>query len=42
MFRVVCKFEVFPFTKYSEALLFKRENGGTMYILAYSQKYGRR
>ena len=42
MFRVINKMEVFPFTKYSEALLFKRENGGTMYILAYSQRYGRR
>ena len=39
-YRVVLWDKIVPFKNYSEALDYKQENGGSIYMLAYSQKYG--
>lgn len=31
MYRVILKYKIYPFNTYSEALKFKRENGGEIY-----------
>jgi hypothetical protein len=42
MYRVVQWNNIVPFNKYSDALAYKQENGGSIYMLAYSQQYGRK
>lgn len=39
MYRVILKFETYPFETYSEALSFRNTNGGTIYELAYHCEY---
>ena len=41
MYRVVSWNNIVPFDKYSDALDYKQEYGGSIYMLVYSQKYGR-
>lgn len=42
MYRVVLRFESYPFETYSEALAFKAISGGVIYELAYHCSYERR
>lgn len=37
-YRVISRFKVISFANYSEALLFKNANGGTIYERIYSQE----
>ena len=42
MYRVVLRFESYPFDSYSEALSFRNTNGGVIYELAYHCSYDRK
>lgn len=35
-FRVIVKFRVFEFSSYSEALIFRNANGGTIYVKEFT------
>ena len=38
-YKVISNFRAYPFENYSEALLFKTNNGGTIYELVWHQKF---